>query len=135
MKNKRIEPPKLACRIMKRIAFSSEDNLGLKGRLSAHFGRCPFYTLVDVECDQVTSVQVIENPFFAQHVPGAVPEFIKSRNAHVMIAGGMGPRAIELFNQSGIEVITTNAQGTIEDILMAYLRGDITGASGCEHHH
>jgi predicted Fe-Mo cluster-binding NifX family protein len=52
-----------------------------------------------------------------------------------MIAGGMGPRALEIFNQFGIEAITTGAQGTLEEILNAYLRGEISGATGCEHHH
>jgi len=120
---------------MKKIAFSSEENLGLKGHLSPHFGRCPYYTFVDVDGNQVLDVQVLPNPYFNSHVPGAVPEFIRNQKAHVMIAGGMGPRAIELFSQFGIEVITTSAQGTIEDILRAYLRGEIAGATGCEHHH
>ena len=42
---------------------------------------------------------------------------------------------LELFNQFGIEAITTGIQGTLEDILNAYLRGEISGATGCEHHH
>ena len=120
---------------MMRIAFASEDDQGLKGSLSAHFGRCPYYTLVDVDGESLAEIQVVANPFFNSHVPGAVPEFIKSQGAHVIIAGGMGPRAIELFNQFEIEVVTTGPQGTLEDILLAYLRGDIKGALGCEHHH
>ncbi len=38
---------------MKRIALSAEDNSGLEGMLSAHFGRCPFYTFVNVEGDKM----------------------------------------------------------------------------------
>jgi len=118
-----------------RIAFASEDNQGLKGSLSAHFGRCPYYTLVDVDGDKVLDINVVTNPYFNSHVPGAVPEFIKSQGAQVIITGGMGPRAIGLFEQIGIEAVTTGAQGTLEDILLAYLRGEIKGAFGCEHHH
>ena len=118
-----------------KIAFASEDNQGLKGSLSAHFGRCPYYTIVDVEDKTVSNEQVIDNPYFTSHVPGVVPQSIKEQGAQVMIAGGMGPRAIELFNQLGIEAITTGSQGTLEDILNAYLRGEISGAAGCEHHH
>ncbi len=117
-----------------RIAFASEDNQGLKGSLSAHFGRCPYYTLVDLDGNKVLDIKVVANPYFNSHVPGAVPEFIKSQGAQVIIAGGMGPRAIDLFNQFGIEAVTTGAQGPLEDILTAYLRGDIKGAWGCEHH-
>ena len=120
---------------MKRIAFSSDDNLGLKGRLSAHFGRCPYYTFVDVDGQKVMEVNVTPNPYFDSHVPGAVPEFIKSQKAEVIIAGGMGPRAIELFNHFSIEAVTVPPQGTLQGILDAYLRGDISGAADCGHHH
>ncbi|MEJ2067177.1 MAG: NifB/NifX family molybdenum-iron cluster-binding protein [Deltaproteobacteria bacterium] len=118
-----------------KIAFASEDNQGLKGSLSAHFGRCPYYTIVDIEDNTASNVEVIDNPYFDSHVPGAVPQFIKEQNAQVMIAGGMGPRALEHFNHFGIEAITTGMQGNLEDILNAYLRGEISGATGCEHHH
>ncbi len=120
-----------------RIAFASDDNQGVEGFLSAHFGRCPYYTLVDIEGDgdKVLDVKVVANPYFNSHVPGAVPEFIKSQGAQVMIAGGMGPRAIGLFEQIGIEAITTGAQGTLEEILLAYLRGEIKGALSCAQHH
>ncbi|MEJ2068578.1 MAG: NifB/NifX family molybdenum-iron cluster-binding protein [Deltaproteobacteria bacterium] len=118
-----------------KIVFASEDNQGLKGSLSAHFGRCPFYTIVNVEDKAVSNVQVIDNPYFSNHVPGAVPQFINEQGAQVMIAGGMGPRALELFNQFGIEAITTGMHGSLENILNAYLRGEISGATGCEHHH
>lgn len=118
-----------------RIVFASEDNQGLSGSLSAHFGRCPYYTVVDVDGDQVLDIKVVENPYFNSHVPGAVPEFIKSQGAQVIIAGGMGPRAIALFEQIGIEAVTTGAQGRFDNILLAYLRGEIKGALGCKHHH
>jgi len=118
-----------------KIAFASEDNQGLQGSLSAHFGRCPYYTIVDVEDNTASNVEVIDNPYFNSHVPGVVPQFIKEQGAQVMVAGGMGPRAIELFNQFGIEAITTGIQGSLEAILNAYLRGEINGATGCEHHH
>jgi predicted Fe-Mo cluster-binding NifX family protein len=121
--------------IMKKIAFSMEDNQGLQGRMSLHFGRCPFYAFVDVDGDTVHHVQVVSNPYYGSHAPGAVPEFIRSQGADVMIAGGMGPRALQQFAQYNIEVVTTNTQATPEEVLPAYLRGELTGANGCEHHH
>ena len=125
---------------MPRIAFASEDNLGLDGQVSGHFGRCPYYTLVDVEDDKIQGVQVVENPFYNNHQPGQVPAFVHSQNAHVIITGGMGPMAINLFNGYGIEVVT-GYMGSIRNVLDAYLRGEAKGASGCadhedhDHHH
>jgi predicted Fe-Mo cluster-binding NifX family protein len=117
-----------------RIAFASEEKTGLDGQISMHFGRCPFYTFVDMDGDKVKAWQVVDNPYFGNHVSGKVPEFIHSQKADVMIAGAMGPRAIDFFDGYGIEVIT-GAFGKIKDILEAYLRGEIRGAGACHHDH
>jgi len=119
---------------MKRISFACDDNSGLQAQLSGHFGRCPYYTLVDVEGSEIKGVNVIENPYFNNHVPGEVPHFIKDQKANVMIAGGMGPRAIDLFSSFGIEV-ATGISGKVSDILSAYLSGKVSGTVACGHDH
>jgi predicted Fe-Mo cluster-binding NifX family protein len=118
---------------MKRIALASEDGTGLDGSLSAHFGRCPFYTFVNVEGDRILGFEVVKNPYFPNHQPGVIPQFIHSQKANVMIAGGMGPRAIDFFTQFGIDV-ATGAQGKVRDVVEAYLRGEIQGVVACEQH-
>ncbi len=119
---------------MKRIAFACEDNGGLKSQMSMHFGRCPYYTLVDVEGGAIKAVEVVENPYFENHSPGVVPPFISSQKAQVMLAGGMGPRAIDLFQSLGIEV-ATGVGGQVENVLTAYLEGKVSGTSPCAHDH
>ena len=118
-----------------RIVIASDDREGLKGQMSAHFGRCPFYTLVDVEDGRVLKVEVVENPYYQSHVPGRVPQFIRSLGAHVIIAGGMGPRAMEMFEQFGIEVVTTGGSAPVDEVLGAFLEGSLRGARACEEHH
>ena len=119
---------------MKKIALACEDNQGLNGQISQHFGRCPSYLIVDVEGNEVKKSEVVENPYFTNHIPGKVPQFIKEQGAHVMIAGGMGPRAIDMFTTFGIEVVT-GAIGNAENVLQAYLRGEISGVEPCKHDH
>jgi predicted Fe-Mo cluster-binding NifX family protein len=118
---------------MKRIALACDTGFGLEALLSPHFGRCPFYLLVDVDGDRILGFQVIQNPHYPNHQPGVIPQFIHSQKANVMIAGGMGPRAIDLFGQLGIDV-ATGVQGKVKDIVEAYLRGEIHGIVACEHH-
>jgi len=119
---------------MKRIAFACEDNGGLKSLMSMHFGRCPYYTLVDVEGDDIKGVEVVENPYFNNHTPGVVPQFINNQRANVMIAGGMGPRAIDMFQNFGIEV-ATGVGGQVKNVLKAYLEGKVKGTAPCAHNH
>jgi predicted Fe-Mo cluster-binding NifX family protein len=119
---------------MKRIAFSCEDKNGLNSEMSMHFGRCPFFTLIDVEEGKMTNAQVVANPAFENHVPGAVPEFIRGQKVNVMIAGGMGPKAVNMFNSFGLEV-ATGVGGKIEKVLEAYLEGKVQGTVPCKHDH
>ncbi|MBW1839409.1 MAG: NifB/NifX family molybdenum-iron cluster-binding protein [Deltaproteobacteria bacterium] len=119
---------------MKKIALACEDNQGLDGQISQHFGRCPHYLLVDVEGDEIKKKDIVNNPYYENHVPGVVPQFISEQGANVMIAGGMGPRAIDLFGNLGIEVVT-GAVGNTGNVLQAYLRGEISGVEPCKHDH
>ena len=121
-----------------RIAVSTETNNELESVVAHHFGRCPFFALVDVEGRDVECVDVIQNPYYGAHQPGQVPGFIKEQNADVMLSGGMGGRAIEFFRQFGIDT-ATGATGTVRQALEQYLGGELTGAAPCkesvEHGH
>lgn len=120
-----------------RIAISANDNKGLDSLISAHFGRCPFFVLVDVEGQEVKEVNEVENPFYGNHMPGQVPAFIHSQGADVMLAGGMGRRAVGFFEQYGIEA-ATGASGTVRQALQGYLGGELQGVEPCaesiDHH-
>jgi predicted Fe-Mo cluster-binding NifX family protein len=52
-----------------RIAVPSVDDRGLESEMSAHFGRAPYYTLVDVENGEITGYKVVKCPF-SEHGPG-----------------------------------------------------------------
>ena len=121
-----------------RVAISTDDSNGLDSVVSPHFGRCPYYVLVDLDGREVSQVNVVENPAYGQHRPGQVPGFINSHGADVMLAGGMGQRAIAFFQQYGIEA-ATGATGTVRRALEQYLGGTLQGAEPCrvsvEHAH
>jgi len=102
-----------------RIAIPAEDNRGLESNVSRHFGRAEYFVFVDVEEGKTKNVEVVEVPF-DEHSPGDLPNFIKEHNAEVVLAYGMGRRAIEYFNQLGIEVVT-GAYGKIKDVVEAFI--------------
>ncbi len=119
---------------MKKIALACEDNQGMNGQVSQHFGRCPYYLLIEVEGSEIKKTDAVDNPYYDNHIPGMVPKFINEQGVNVMIAGGMGPRAIDLFSDLGIEVVT-GAVGNTENVLKAYLKGEISGVEPCKHDH
>ena len=121
-----------------RIAVSADNKNGLDSVISPHFGRCPYFVLVDMDGQEVTGVHEVDNPFYGHHQPGQVPAFINSMEANVMLTGGMGGRAIMFFQQFGIEGVT-GAHGTVRQSVERYLGGQLKGAAPCatseEHGH
>ena len=116
------------------IVVAAEDACGFDGEVSAHFGRCPFFLLAEANGTTATVSEVVPNPYHGAHQPGAVPRFIRGLGADVIIAGGMGPRAIEMFHGFGIDV-ATGATGTVTTVLGTYLRGEHRGVVPCAHDH
>jgi C_GCAxxG_C_C family probable redox protein len=121
-----------------RIAISAENNQGLASQVSHHFGRCPYFILVDVEGQEIKGVTSVENPYAQNHSPGQVPAFIHGQEAQVMLSGGMGRRAVGFFQQYDIQPVT-GAAGTVEQTITRYLNGELSGAEPCAesqaHHH
>jgi len=113
-----------------RIAVSTETNAGLDAPVAGHFGRCPFFTLIDLEGEQIQATQVVANPYFLAHEPGQVPQFVHDQNVNVMLTGGMGGRAVAFFEQYGIQPVT-GASGTVRQALECFQRGDLGGWAPC----
>lgn len=124
-----------------RILISASEDKGLDSQVDHHFGRCPYFVLVDLEGDDIRQVETVNNPHATDHRPGMVPEYIHSLGVEVTISGGMGQRAIGRFETLGIKP-TTGASGTVRSTLEAYLRGELEGVAPCrksvehdDHHH
>jgi len=110
-----------------KVAISTEN-----GYVSSHFGRCPSYTIVEIREGKIISREEIPNP---GHQPGFLPRYLAERGVHCIIAGGMGPRAQDLFAQNNIETIT-GVQGQIDDVIEKFLKNELeAGEDLCDHGH
>ncbi len=113
-----------------RIAISVQTKNGLDSMVSQHFGRCPYFALVGMDGNEVKAIEVIDNPYFTGHQVGQIPQFIQEQQVDVMLSGGMGGRAIQFFQQLGIQA-ATGADGTVRQTLETYLGGDLRQAAPC----
>ena len=105
----------------------------VNGRLSMHFGHCDQFALVDVD---EANKQVVETTYLASppHEPGALPRWLHEQGAELIIAGGMGRRAQQLFAEQGIQVAVGAPADTPEDLVAAYLNGTLSlGDNVCDH--
>jgi predicted Fe-Mo cluster-binding NifX family protein len=116
-----------------KVAVSAENNNGLQSRVSAHFGRCPYFIMVEVEDGQIQDVSAVENPFYAAHAAGQVPSFIHGQHADAILAGGMGRRAMAMFEEMGIDPVC-GVPGTVGPAVQAYLAGTLAGGAPCAEH-
>ncbi|MCK4805535.1 MAG: NifB/NifX family molybdenum-iron cluster-binding protein [Spirochaetes bacterium] len=101
-----------------RVAISTDGDY-----VSAHFGRCPEFTIVDFEDGRAAEKEIIKNP---GHEPGFIPEFLREKGVNCIIAGGMGRRAEELFNLSEIEMVV-GVSGKIDDVIGKIIDGTLEG--------
>ena len=104
-----------------------------EGKLAMHFGHCEFFALIEVDPWQKTVVGR-ENLISPPHQPGFLPSWLSERGANIIIAGGMGHRALDLFAQQGIQVVVGIPAETPEKIVTDYLAGKLqAGENVCDH--
>lgn len=99
--------------------------------VTQHFGHCENFKLFDTEGGKITGVENVPNP---GHRPGFLPNFLAGRGVKVIISGGMGEAAVEIFNERDIEVIL-GAEGDAKDCVEKYLRGELESTGSVCHAH
>ena len=101
------------------------------GKLTTHFGHCQEFAIIEVAGDEITNKQTLAPP---PHEPGVLPAWLHDMGTEVIIAGGMGGRALDLFAQNGITVITGAPAAAPEDLVKSYLDNSLeAGANVCDH--
>ncbi len=101
-----------------RIAISTDGEF-----VSAHFGRCPTFTLIDIENGKINKRTEVANP---GHQPGAIPQFLQQKGVNCIVAGGMGMRAIAFFEECNIKAIM-GVSGKIDEVIEQLKKGTLEG--------
>ena len=103
----------------------------VEGKLTAHFGHCQEFVLIEVADNEIKNKETLIPP---PHEPGVLPRWLHEMGADVIIAGGMGARALDLFAQNGIKVVTGAPASTPEDLVKSYLNDTLeAGDNVCDH--
>lgn len=99
--------------------------------VAGHFGHCENFMLFDTAEGEIKSVDSVPNP---GHRPGFLPNFLADKGAEVIIAGGMGGGAVDIFNERGVKVIV-GASGDATEAVEAYLNGKLVSTESICHSH
>jgi len=113
--------------MMKRLFAVPSSN----GLLDEHFGHCRQFALLKVEDNQVVEETIIDAP---PHQPGLLPKFLAEKGVTDVIAGGMGNRAIQLFNQHQVNVFVGAPKISPAELTRGFLDKTLQfSANYCDH--
>ena len=116
-----------------KIVIPTDNKDGLDASVAEHFGRCSTYTFLD---EKGSVIEIIDN--ICEHMGGSglPPELMKKHGANVLLCRGLGPRALDLCGQLGIDVYVHQAE-TVKDLFDAWKGNKIEKAGSddvCEEH-
>lgn len=102
-----------------------------EGKLAMHFGHSKEFAIIEVNGSEIKNKETLEPP---PHEPGVLPKWLNDQGVNVVLAGGMGGRALQLFAQQGIKVLTGAPALPPEDLVSQYMENALqTGDNVCDH--
>ena len=108
-----------------RVIIPVEDESGLDARLAEHFGRAPYFAVVDLENGKVSNVKT--EPNTGEHLGGTghPHENLLALKPNVIVANGMGPGGLQSFKNARVIVLKADAN-TVKGIITSFKQGKLT---------
>ncbi|MCI7263665.1 MAG: FKBP-type peptidyl-prolyl cis-trans isomerase [Clostridiaceae bacterium] len=101
------------------------------GEVFQHFGKTENFKVYEVEENQVVSSEVIGSNGTGH---GALAGLLANQGIEVLICGGIGGGAQAALEEAGIKLVA-GAEGNTDEVVEAYLRGELVSTgSNCHHH-
>jgi len=116
-----------------KIVIPTNNKKGLDDKVADHFGRCLTYTFLN---EKGEVVEIIDNTSEHMGGKGLPPELMKDHGANVLLCRELGPRALNLCKELGIEVYVCQAE-TVREIFEMWKNNKIKKAGAeavCEEH-
>ncbi len=117
-----------------RIVVPVSDEKGIDAQLSEHFGRAPYFAIIDLDDEgNVIGQGTMSNT--SEHFGGTghPPDRIIQLQPKALITYGMGPRALRIFQNAAIAVFRTNVN-TVREAVRAYNNNELQELTkGCSH--
>ena len=101
--------------------------------ICSHFGHCEYFALIDVDevKKEIVKKELIPSP---EHQPGLLPTWLAEKGVSLVIAGGMGMNAQNLFQQKGVKVVLGALESDPEKAVLSHLNDTLnTGGNICDH--
>lgn len=99
-----------------------------------HFGHCEYFTVYTLnDSKEITSEEIVKSPVGCG-CKSNIASTLSELGVKVMIAGNMGQGAVQVLNNSGIDVVR-GCSGDVKEAANKWLRGEINDSGkGCSSH-
>ncbi len=99
--------------------------------LDAHFGHCAFFYLASVAEGKISEAEKVVPP---PHEPGLLPKWLSEKNVTDIVAGGMGQKAIQLFNANKVNAFVGAPKKSAQELVEGFLNKTLSfTANYCDH--
>ncbi len=117
-----------------RIVVPVLDDSGLDAKLSEHFGRAPYFAVIDLgENGRISSQKAVPNT--SEHFGGIgrPPDRILQFRPNALVTYGMGPTALGIFQNARVAVLRASTS-TVRGVVEAYNKDELVELTeGCHH--
>lgn len=113
-----------------KIALPSRNN-----KIDDHFGNCEYFTLFEVDSKggKIFSSETVASPEGCG-CKSNIASVLADKGVKVMLAGNMGEGAVQVLNNSGIEVLR-GCSGDVKDVAEKWIAGNLVDSGECCHQH
>lgn len=113
-----------------KIALPSRQNL-----IDDHFGHCEYFTVftIDKESNEITAQEIIESPAGCG-CKSNIASILADMGVKVLLAGNMGEGAVNVLNNSGIEVLR-GCSGDVKETALSWIAGTLADSGDVCHEH
>ncbi|SFM41525.1 NifB/NifX family molybdenum-iron cluster-binding protein [Methanolobus profundi] len=108
-----------------KLCIPAMGQKGIEETVGQHFGKVPYYTLYDTETKEAS---VLSNTSEHNGGTGLPPEIMAKESVDIMLCGGLGRKAVVMFEQYGIDVFI-GATGTIQEAIAAWESNSLSKAT------
>ena len=111
-----------------KIAVPTRENV-----VDSHFGHCAYYTIYTIEDNKVVGKETMPSPQGCGCKSGIAP-VLHQMGVEIMLAGNIGEGAKNVLGRNSIAVVR-GCSGPVDELVEAYLRGEVKdNGEGCHHH-
>jgi predicted Fe-Mo cluster-binding NifX family protein len=108
-----------------RIVIPVLEESGLNARLSEHFGRAPYFAVIELdENGHILSQRAVPNAGERFGGSGRRADFILRLKPNAIITYGMGPRGLNIYQSVRVAVLRANAN-TVGEVIAAYNKDEL----------